>query len=141
MVKSKAVSPLVAAVLLIAVTMTIAGMLAYWASGFVRQQTETFSNQSTVTCTGANFRIYTCNYNSTNQQVKLILDNVGTVGIKNLTANVIYPDASIISVSLNGTLPSGGALKSFTVGGVTSGYSNIELKTECPALSVSTSCP
>ena len=42
MVKGKAVSPLVAAVLLIAVTMTIAGMLAYWASGFVRQQTEPF---------------------------------------------------------------------------------------------------
>ena len=57
--ESKAVSPLVAAVLLIAVTMTIAGMLAYWASGFVRLQTETFSNQSVVSkCNFADFKVY-----------------------------------------------------------------------------------
>ena len=140
MVKGKAVSPLVAAVLLIAVTMTIAGMLAYWASGFVRQQTEAFSNQSTVTCTGANFVVYSCNYNSTAQQLKLILDNVGTINLKNLTANIIYPDATVLASSLNSSLPSGGALKSYTIGGINSGYTGIEIKTECPAVSVKTSC-
>lgn len=140
MAKRKAVSPLVAAVLLIAVTMTIAGMLAYWASGFVRQQTEAFSNQSTVTCTGANFRVYTCSYNSTSQQLKLILDNVGTINIKNLTANIVYPDSTVIAADLNSSLPSGGALKSYTVGGVTSGYASIDIKTECPAVSVKISC-
>lgn len=140
MAKRKAVSPLVAAVLLIAVTMTIAGMLAYWASGFVRQQIEAFSNQSTVTCTGANFRVYTCSYNSTSQQIKLILDNVGTINIKNLTVNIIYPDSTVVAADLNSSLPSGGALKSYAIGGIASGYNNIEIKTECPALSVKAPC-
>lgn len=140
MKRSKAVSPLVAAVLLIAVTMTIAGMLSYWASGFVRQQTETFSNQSAVLCTGMNFKVYACSYNSSAQQIRLILDNVGTVDIKNMTANVIYPDATILTAELNGTLPSGGVLRSFAVGGIGSGFSSVELKTKCPAVSVSTAC-
>jgi len=136
---AKAVSPLVAAVLLIAVTMTIAGMLAYWASGFVRQQTESFSNQSIAGCTGANFNVYACSYNPSAQQIKLILDNVGTVSLKNITSNIIYPDATILSSEL-GVLPSGGTLKTFTISGVSSGYSTLELRTECEALSVSTAC-
>lgn len=136
---AKAVSPLVAAVLLIAVTMTIAGMLAYWASGFVRQQTEAFSNQSTAACTGANLRVYACSYSPSSQEIKLTLDNVGTVSFANITSNIIYPDATILSRELGG-LPSGGTLKLFTISGVSSGYNIIELRTECEALSVSTAC-
>ena len=52
----------------------------------------------------------------------------------------MYPDATVLSASLEGGLPSGSSLKSFTVSGASSGYSNIELKTECPGLSVSASC-
>ncbi len=136
---TKAVSPLVAAVLLIAVTMTIAGMLAYWASGFVRQQTESFSNQTIVSrCNFADFKVYSCNYNDSAQKVNLILENFKTVELKNLTAFIIYPD-SITTVNLNGSLPAG-FIKSFPITGVTSSYSTINIKTECPELSVSASC-
>ena len=137
---SKAVSPLVAAVLLIAVTMTIAGMLSYWASGFVRQQTETFSNQSVVSrCNFADFRVYLCNYNSSSQRVNLILENIRTIELRNLTAFVIYPDNTISTFDLNGTLPAG-FIKTFPILGVTGGFSNVLIKTECPDLSVSSTC-
>lgn len=135
----KAVSPLVAAVLLIAVTMTIAGMLAYWASGFVRQQTETFSNQSVVSaCNYADFKVYSCTYNPGTQRVNLILENIRTIELKNLTAFIIYPDTISTNV-LNGSL-SAGFIKSFPITGVASDYSSINIKTECPDLSVSTPC-
>lgn len=137
---SKAVSPLVAAVLLIAVTMTIAGMLSYWAAGFVRQQTETFSNQSVVSrCNFADFRVYSCSYNSSAQRVNMILENIRTVEFKNLTAFVIYPDNTISNFNLNGTLPAG-FIKTFPILGVTDGFSNVLIKTECPDLSVSSAC-
>ena len=137
---SKAVSPLVAAVLLIAVTMTIAGMLAYWASGFVRQHTETFSNQSIVSkCNFADFRVFSCSYNSSVQKVNLILENIRSVEIRNLTAFVIYPDGTISANSLNGSLPIG-FIKTYPIPGITAGYSNILIKTECPDISVSSTC-
>lgn len=136
---SKAVSPLVAAVLLIAVTMTIAGMLAYWASGFVRQQTEAFSNQSIVSgCTYADFRVYSCSYNTSAQRVNIILENIRSFELKNLTAFIVY-DESVTTVNLNGSLPAG-FIKSFLIPSVASGYSKINIKTECPDLSVSTTC-
>ena len=136
----KGVSPLVAAVLLIAVTMTIAGMLAYWAQGFVRQQTAEFSNQTIVTrCQFANFEVFSCAYNTSTQDVRIILHNFASVELKNFTAFVVYPDGKVTDTKLNGTLPTG-FIKSYTIPSVSSGYSNILVKTECPELSVSTSC-
>jgi flagellin-like protein len=138
--RSKAVSPLVAAVLLIAVTMTIAGMLAYWASGFVRLQTETFSNQSIVSkCNFADFKVYSCSYNSTSQRINLILENIRSIELHNLTAFVVYPDNTVSRFDLNGSLPSG-FIKSFPISPVSSGYSSMNIKTECPELSVSATC-
>ena len=140
MKSSKAVSPLVAAVLLIAITMTIAGMLAYWAQGFVRQQTDTFSNQTIISkCQFANFEIYSCSYNTSAQEVRLILHNFETVELRNLTAFIVYPDGRVTNTNLNGTLPTG-FIKSYTIPGVHTGYSSILVKTECPGLSVSKSC-
>ncbi len=138
----KGISPLVAAVLLIAVTMTIAGMLAYWASGFVRQQVTSFSNQSiTSECNFANFGVYACNYNTSAEKVNLILENRGNIEIKNITMFVIYSDGALAEKSLNHSLPGGtSGLKSYSISGVKSDYSSITLRTECPGLSVSVSC-
>ncbi len=61
--KSLGISPLVAAVLLIAVTMTIAGLLAYWATSFVRTSLPE-TNRTEAECRLADFSIYFCSYNS-----------------------------------------------------------------------------
>ncbi len=51
----KGVSPLIATVLLIAFTLSIAGLLGGWLSGLTKTQTETLekSSQETMNCTGS----------------------------------------------------------------------------------------
>lgn len=135
----KGISPLVAAVLLIAVTMTIAGMLAYWASSFVRTQTEMFENQTvTGRCRDANFKIYSCSYNQTSSKLNLILENIQTVELTDLKVNIIYPNASISTVDLNGSLSSG-MLRAYNIDNIPN-FTKIVVKTQCPELSKESSC-
>lgn len=136
----KGISPLIAAVLLIAVTMTIAGVLAYWASTFVKGGLEQSSNQTVATeCNFANFVVDACSFNPASGRMTFILDNIGTVGLSNISVFVIYPDNSINSSSVNGTLSSG-TLRSFSVDGVSPGYSKVTFRTNCPTVSEDTSC-
>jgi len=137
--RMKGISPLVATVLLIAVTMTIAGMLAYWASSFVKTQTGQFENQTTTECKFADFRFYACSYNSTSQQMKFILENFRTVTLRDLVAYLIYQNGSVTTYQLNETLP-GGAMKGFTINDVSPDYSSIKIKTHCPEVSAESRC-
>lgn len=136
----KAISPLVAAVLLIAVTMTIAGVLAYWASSFVRSQITLFENQTaTSECNFGNFLVYLCSYNTNTSKINIILNNVGKIDLRDLVVYVIYQNNSISSFELNETLPSGG-LKPFSLTGVSSDYSKISIKTYCPNVFAEVAC-
>jgi flagellin-like protein len=49
----KGISPVIATVLLIAVTMTIAGLMSVWATGFVNQKMDEVKNQTTISCSGS----------------------------------------------------------------------------------------
>ena len=75
----KGISPLVAASLLIAVTMTIAGILAFWASSYMRTTTTQFTNQTSMLrkCTGARFDIFLQDYDPDTQEHKIYLENKG----------------------------------------------------------------
>ena len=136
----KGISPLVAAVLLIAVTMTIAGVLAYWASTFVRGQTDAFENQTITTeCNFGNFLIDACSYDSTSQRMTLILDNIGTVDLNNISAFVIYSDNTLNATQTGQSITSG-ELKSVSIDGVTPGYSTVRIRTHCPNVFEETRC-
>ena len=136
----KGISPLIAAVLLIAVTMTIAGVLAYWASTFVQSGLQTSSNQTVATeCQFGRFLIDACNYDSANSKMTFILDNIGTVGLSNITVLVVYPDNTLNSTRVEGSLGSGW-LKSFSVNGVASGFSTVRFRTQCPNVFEETTC-
>ena len=135
----KGISPLVAAVLLIAVTMTIAGMLAYWASSFVRMQTAAFENQSvTGVCNYADFRIYQCTYNSTTSKVNIILENLRSVQLTDIKLNVFYLNGSVSVVNLNESLDSG-MVQAYYVTGIAN-FTKVLVKTQCPELSKESSC-
>ena len=136
----KGISPLVAAVLLIAVTMTIAGVLAYWASTFVRGQTDTFADEPiTGECNFGNFLIDACSYDSGNERLTFILDNIGTVNLKNITAFVIYSDNTLNATQTNQSIDSG-ELKSISIDGVSSGYTTVRVRTHCPNVFEETRC-
>lgn len=135
----KGISPIVAAVLLIAITMTIAGVLAYWSSTFVSTSLPT-ENASLAQCRVAQFEFLNCKYNSTAQAMTFSLNNVRTVDVGNLTAFIEYGNGTIIGgISLNQTL-SANTIKSFSVSGVSPDFSNLLIKTGCPDISRSTVC-
>lgn len=133
----KGISPLVAAVLLIAVTMTLAGILAYWASSFVRVRTEEWERRLPAgECSFANFKIHNCKYNSTLDKITLVLDNIEDVEL-DTTLFVIYDNGTITNQTL-GTLPER-MIKSFTVSDIQTNFESITIKTNCPDVSASVS--
>ncbi len=130
----KGISPLVAAVLLIAVTMTIAGLLAYWAASFVRTSLPE-TNETTAKCRLADFFIDSCIYNNATQTITLTLRNTKNVELENLKLFLYYPNATVSDpIELNGTLPAGGMLKSFTVKNIADPFVRISVSTQCPEL-------
>jgi len=136
----KGISPLVASVLLIAATMSIAGILAYWASSFARTQTEAFQNQSiTNECNYADFKIYSCKYNSTSHTISMTLENSRDVELKDLNVQVFYTNETVSQpIPLNSTLPPR-LLKSFFITDVND-FSSLIVKTNCPDISKTHQC-
>ena len=128
----KGLSPLVATVLLIAVTMTTAGIIAYWASSFTRAGLPSKNKTSSLeSCTGADFSIYYQTYNSTTKNLVLVLQNTGQADLSLTNVSFLYPDGTLDSKVLNSVLPQG-SLKSFTITNVTSGYKSYTIFTNCP---------
>ena len=130
----KGISPLVAAVLLIAVTMTIAGILAYWASSFVRSSLPAINNTDTE-CAGSNFNVYLASYNSTTKNFTVMLENTGKYNIKISSIDFFYPD-KIENHNISEILPVSGAVNRFVVGDVTANYEKYRVVSSCPQLVV-----
>jgi flagellin-like protein len=137
----KAVSPLVAAVLLIAVTMTIAGILAYWGAGFVRMQTASWENSTVAgNCNFADFKIYSCRYNDTSSKITLNLENLRKVELKDLSIYYFFTNGSVSPpVYINDTLP-GSMIKTFSISDVPSDFTKLTIKTQCPDISATDDC-
>lgn len=136
----KGISPLVATVLLIAVTMTIAGVLAVFAQNLVGENLRRASSQPISTeCQFGNFFVDACSYDSSAGRMNFILNNVGTVTLTNITAFVIYPNNTLNFTEVNGTLPSG-SLRSFQVSGIASGFNKVQFRTQCPSVSQESVC-
>ena len=137
----KGISPLIATVLLIAVTMSIAGILAFWASSFVREQTRSFENSTVSTeCQYANFNFYSCSYDPSTGTMSFILQNLANVELKSITASIIYQNGSVSYYNLNASLPVVPPLKSFTILQISSNYNNVFISTNCPQISTSSDC-
>jgi len=131
----KGISPLVAAVLLIAATMSIAGILAYWASSFVRSSLPEV-NRTDVECSGSNFNVYAASYNSTTKNFTMMLENTGIYNVKISKVDFIYSDLNVESHTVDGTLPVGGAVSRFVVADVNPNYQKYRVISSCPQLVV-----
>lgn len=141
----KGISPLVAAVLLIAATMSIAGILAYWAASFVRSRTETMGNetQALERCTGANFGIILNTFNATgNNELTIVLQNLARYPIYIQGISFFWGNGTILENSTTLTLGVGETFKTYTIthaGGKPIqddwGCSRYIILTDCPGLS------
>jgi len=138
----KGISPLVASVLLIAATMSLAGILAYWSSNFVRTALPEI-NSSQTTCQFADFQIYQCQYNNTSQTISFILYNYRTIALSGLFATVFDVNNNIVSwgnITLNRTLPVGQFID-YSVTGIPSNFTKLVITTSvCPSILHDTTC-
>jgi flagellin-like protein len=133
-IRTKGISPLVASVLLIAATMSIAGILAYWASSYVRSSLPEQTNTTDAQCAGSNFDIYYHYYNASTKDLVLMLENKGTYQVHITGIDFIYSGGGLENKTLDQTLPSGSMIMSFIVSNVTDGYQKLRISTSCPKL-------
>lgn len=133
----KGISPLVAAVILIASTMMIAAILSFWASSFVKKELSEAENTTTETrCTVAQFRIYSGSYNNASEVLFLVLENQRSFDLELKDLYLFYSDNLMKPIPLNEKLE-GNQLKSINVSDVTNNFNNGVIKTNCPDVSAS----
>jgi flagellin-like protein len=106
----KGISPLVAAVLLIGVTMTIAGALAFWVSGFMTERTKAFEKRTAEyeKCIGANFDISFSFYNNTDGTLVIYIENKADVRLNLTGISIMLQNGTVDTRELNKTLPRAG---------------------------------
>jgi flagellin-like protein len=123
-ISNKGISPLVATVLLIAATMSIAMILAFWASSFVKTSLPA-TNETQQKCQFSDFQIYQCTYNLTSSSLNVILQNLRSNPLDNMVVYLLFTNNSISDqYSLNGTLL-GGTYKSYTLSNMPLAFSKI----------------
>jgi len=134
----KAISPLVAAVLLIAITLTLAGMVAFWAAALVRGRVADLENQTLEECMQADFSIYSCSYDNATQRMTLVLNNLRSVDLHNITVWIFYPE-KIEARPTGRSLPAN-YYDVYKVENVTAGYTEVAVRTHCPELERRSRC-
>lgn len=100
--KTKAISPLIATVLLIAFTITIANIIAVFYTGFLNSQQTSSSEKSktTLNCAWSALKINSAAYNGTSGALRMRVTNedksTNDFALTNITFSVIKQDSSAV---------------------------------------------
>ncbi|MEM5829786.1 MAG: archaellin/type IV pilin N-terminal domain-containing protein [Candidatus Aenigmatarchaeota archaeon] len=91
----KGISPLVASILLIAITVAVAGLVGTWIFGFTRTSTQTVKQQADIeiVCSGGGISLSDVCYS--NNYLSGYITNIGTIPLGNIALTIIYSNASI----------------------------------------------
>jgi len=126
--QSKAISPLIATILLVAIALALAGILYSWASQNAKEVTNGVTNttNTVIDCSSIDLYIdYGCVYDATNG-VSFILNDNSTVNIDdNLTLTVIDANNSIQTASFAPNFKGGSMAINDTVYSNTSDFQNL----------------
>lgn len=137
MERRKGLSPLIAAVILIAATMTIAGILAFWVSSFVQtelKEAEEASITGSAKCLRARFELHSGSLEG--NTLILILDNKKSVDLYLTNLYLIRSDNTVETIPLNETLLKGNEIKRIERSITRTDFLTGEIKTQCPDVSV-----
>jgi len=130
---SKGISPLVATVLLIAITMTLAGIVAFWGSSFVRTSLPSENQtQAIQACAGGSIKLISSNYNSSTNTLSLTIYNDGVEKLIITNITFTYSDRGE-SKEINSEISPGQVLVK-VVDNVASGFNNFIISTNCPKI-------
>lgn len=78
----KAISPIVAVILLIVLSVSLASILLYWGSDFIFTNTSKVDDSVSNECVGAHITINSCDYDKANQKVLVNITNIGSMDFK-----------------------------------------------------------
>jgi len=133
--KQKGVSPLIAAVLLIAFTMAVAAILTAWLTTFTKEQTENVGNRSNqvISCSYAGIAIYDAVWDDTNDRMLVSIANTGAIDLTDVNVYV-YRSGVQEGNENSGTLQSAD-IKTITITSISSLPDKITITTpDCPNL-------
>lgn len=94
----KGISPLIAAVLLIAFAIAVAGILSGWFTGLVKSQSTQVGSQTeqSIECGYGGIRIQTdtiaCNFTGSNDELNFSLENSGSINMYDFKVQVYVDD-------------------------------------------------
>jgi len=131
----KGISPLVATVLLIAITMSLAGILAFWGASFVKSGLLTEEAEKEFRrCTGAvgSLKVDFSFYNESTKSFFISIYNSGNAKLKLMNITFFYPTASV-SKSLE-AISQPGTSVSFLLNEVEPGFLKYIIYTDCPGV-------
>ncbi|MEM5875434.1 MAG: type IV pilin N-terminal domain-containing protein [Candidatus Aenigmatarchaeota archaeon] len=135
----KGISPLVATVLLIAITMTLAGILAFWGSSFVRgglpseEETEQFRRCSMAS---GSLKVDFSYYNETSKTFFISIYNLGPVKLKILNVTFYYPNPTNYITRSVEALSNPGTSTSFILDNIEPGFLKYTFYTDCPGVTL-----
>lgn len=90
--RKKAVSPIIATILLIVIALILVGILLSWGQNFIQRSTSDADNAIDRKCIGADIEFSVCNYNSQDKALSFIIVNTGKIDFKedtNLSLTII----------------------------------------------------
>jgi flagellin-like protein len=134
----KGLSPIVAAVILIAATMSLAGILTFWTTGFISNKLNQSSTVNDETnCLGAEFKLRPESKYS-NGTLFLIVENIRAVDLKLENLYLFYPDIGVDTVPLNSFELNKAEIKSLPLDtfDIRDGFTSGKIKTNCPTASL-----
>ena len=132
----KGMSPIIAAVILIAATMSIAGILAYWTTGFVKTQlVETEGVTGGPKCIGAEFELRPESSLEGNT-LHFILDNRKPVDLHLTGLYLINSDNTVENYTFEDPSLQSNEIKDVTVTIKDPEFLTGEIKTQCSDVSV-----
>jgi flagellin-like protein len=108
----KGISPIIASVLLLAVSLAVVGIFSGWAPELAQDVTESTSNSTyeTIACNEASVEIRSAYWDGTDTTT-VSLRNTGDEDLNNLTVIGFDQDGTIVGNQLNGVSIPSGALK------------------------------
>ena len=132
----KGISPLVATVLLIALTVGIGGVIGFWLTGFTQTSTQIVAQQGQLQIICQNGAIDVVNLKYCNNNITGTVRNNGRIALGNITVQVIFNNASQVNLALNDSSGSYLALKpgvvfAFNQSIGSTNYNKIFISTNC----------
>lgn len=126
---------MIAAVILIAATMTIAGILSFWTTSFIKSRLGEAENVTEGSvCPGADFEFQTGRYDGNTQTLYFILDNTRSVDLEIENLYLFYDD-KMVPKRIGGTLKAN-EIKEFNVTVEDLNFNRATIKTNCPEVTL-----